>query len=572
MADNLLLDQAVQAHREGRTREAERGYLAVLERNPAEPSALHLLGLLLSERGDHGSAIPLLGLSIQLHPNPADSAAWVCNLGLGLERAGQFDAALCSFRQAAALDRGYAEALVRFGRRRCQEQSPAAGFEAFRLAVEADPNSVTAWFHLGVAALVKQAPETAYEAFRRAAGLDPLCFEAWNNLGDLEIARGRAEEAVHCYRRSIAVNPAYVPARYNLGIALQNHGRTAEAEREYEDLLKIDPEHADTLNNLGAIRLGQNRLGEAIQILTQALQSNPDHVDACWNLGLAHLAAGEFQQGWAGYEARLRQPGFPARGFSAPRWSGEPVAGKRIYVWAEQGLGDTLQFMRYIPLLKAMGAEVIFEVQDRLLPLLGDFAVARGGEPAGMDFHSPLLSLPRFFPGIPAVWRPGCFPALSPANRERKRIGICWGANVNHSKARHRSVPLRTLLPLAGVTGCEFVSLQGGPQRSELGEVAAEWRIETPERPDGTLADLAAVVAGLDLVISVDTMVAHLAATIGVSTWTLLPYAADWRWQLGREDSPWYPEMRLFRQQAPGGWPEVAVRVSGSLREWLRKF
>jgi tetratricopeptide (TPR) repeat protein len=512
----------------------------------------------------------LLGLSIQLHPNPAASAAWVCNLGLGLERAGQLGAALCSFRQAASLDRGYAEALVRFGRRRCQEEGPAAGFEAFQLAAEADPACVTAWFHLGVAALVKQSPETAYEAFRRAADLDPLCYEAWNNLGDLEIARGRMEEAVHCYRRSIAANPAYVPARYNLGIALQNDGRTEEAAREYEDLLKIDPEHADTLNNLGAVRLGQNRLDEAIQNLTRALQSNPDHVDACWNLGLARLALGDFQKGWAGYEARLRQPGFPARSFQAPRWSGEPAEGKRIFVWAEQGLGDTIQFMRYLPLLWEMGAEVVFEVQDRLAPLFGDLAVPRGGEAAGVDFHSPLLSLPRFFPGIPAVWRPGCFPSPSPANRERKRIGICWGANVNHSKARHRSVPLRTLLPLAGAAGCEFVSLQGGPQRSELEEIAGEWKIGTPERPDGSVADLAGIIAGLDLVISVDTMVAHLAATIGVSTWTLLPYAADWRWQLGREDSPWYPAMRLFRQREPGGWPEVAAQVSDALREWRK--
>lgn len=559
------LAEAAQAHHRGEWNHAERIYREILESNPVDPSALHLLGLLLSERGDHEHALPLLSLSLQLHPRPAEAAAWVCNLGLATERAGRLDLAFRSFREAARLDKAYGEALVRFGRRRCEAGDNASGAEAFRSATEFDPESVLGWFHYGVAAMIERDFDSARCAFQQATRIDPASHESWNNLGDLEAARGAPAAAIACYRRAIAASPAYIPARYNLGLILQNCERTVESEAEYHALLDLDPRHADTLNNLGAIYLSRNRVREALDTLRAGVAADPNHVDCRWNLGLAHLALGDYRRGWARYEARLEQPGFPKREFAIPRWSGEDPAGRTIHVWAEQGLGDTIQFLRYLPMLTAKGARVTFEVQDRLLPLMPKLARRRGDVPAEAEFHCPLLSLPALIEGIPPVWDPFALGTAPEFSLPGLKVGLCWGANPDHVKGRHRSMHLLELAGLGGIPGYSFVALQRGPQLAELGQSGGLWKPHCVESEGGTIADLAAVIRTLDLVISVDTMIAHLAATLGKATWVMLPFAADWRWGLEREDSPWYPTMRLFRQNAPGDWTGVVTRVRTAL-------
>jgi len=564
-----LLAVATSAHRQGDAEGAERIYWKILEQNPLEPSALHLLGVLMSERGDYANALPLLSLSLRFHPHPEDSAAWVCNLGLAFERAGDVKQAFECFREAVRLDKRYSEALVRFGRRLCEAESPTAGLEAFQTAAQSDPASLLAWFHYGVTAMVARDFESAYRAFQRATQLDPRSYESWNNLGDLEAAQGKPEEAIACYRRALEADPRYIQARYNLALILQNAGRLAEAESEYGTLLIFDPHHADTLNNLGAIRLSQNRLAEAIGILEKSAAAHPTHVDSRWNLGLAHLAMGNYARGWQGYEARLLQPAFPKREFRIPRWTGEYPTDRAIHIWAEQGLGDTIQFLRYLPILTARGARVTLEVQDRLLSLLPGLARRKGDVPADTDFHCPLMSLPAYFEGIPDIWNPFATPAPPNLPLPGLRVGVCWGANPEHVKAAHRSMPFAALARLGEASGCSFVALQRGPQLAEIEQAGSGWKPLCLESEEGTVADLAAMISTLDLVISVDTMVLHLAATLGKPTWAMLPFAADWRWGVDRPDSPWYPTLKLFRQPSPGEWTPVVDEVQAALGSFV---
>jgi tetratricopeptide (TPR) repeat protein len=637
------LQAGLAEHRAGNLSVAAQHYCKTLESAPSDADALHLLGLLLSENGEHGRALAMLSRAVELRPN----ATFLANLGLALRRAGDQAAAIAAYREALRFDplhtptlgklgrvlidagehaeaervllqalfvdalnpelrnalgharaaqRRYAEARADFAQALAIDPSfteagenlahallhlanaeAAAGSWESAAALFAEgrarsPQSAALWYGSGLASMALGRSEEAAQFYTRAIVLAPEMAEAHNNLGHLQQAAGDVSAALRSYERALAGKPDYSDARYNLALTLQNAGRVPEAETQYERLLEGEPTHPDALNNLGGIRLSQNRVEQAKLYLTRALGRAPTHVDARWNLSLAHLTLGEWEKGWSFYEARLEQSAFPKRDFGCPRWRGESLSGKTICVWAEQGLGDTIQFMRYLPLLIEAGARVAFEVQERLHPFLSsllrdipEVAVhPRGGELPSTVFHIPLLSLPSHFPGIPPVWLPG---RVEPAPRQSTQltVGLCWAGHPHHIKGRHRSIPLVELTPLGEHSRARFVSLQRGPQEAERNALPGPWRPLQVETDSGGIAELASLIASLDLVITVDTMVAHLAGTIGKPVWTLLPFAADWRWMLDREDSPWYPNMRLFRQSAPGEWAPVVARIGSAL-------
>jgi len=549
-------------------------YRQVLRMEPLHAPTLGKLGRALSESGHSAEAESVLLSAVQ-----CDGASPELRNALGHVRAaqGRCAEACQDFKAALALDPAYTEAADNCARAllQCGHEAASGGDwrRARDLYTEACRHASTltaAWYHRGLAASALRLLPEARGCYERAIDLDFHCAEAHNNLGHLLQAEQDTQGAIAAYERALAIRPGYSDARYNLALTLQNTGRVGEARTQYELLLVADPGHADALNNLGALCLAENRLPDAKTCFERALARQPAHVDSRWNLSLASLAAGDFRRGWQLYEARLEQAGFPRRKFSSPRWRGQRLEGRAILVWSEQGLGDTIQFLRYLRLLTEGGARVVFEVQPRLHSLLKGLpdieVVERGNVPPCTDYHIPLLSLAGCFPEIPPVWFPVPVAAAALVGGAGKKVGLCWAGHPDHIKGRNRSIPLAELAPLAQLQGVRLISLQRGPAVSEMDSLGNTWQLEVVEQPDGTVADLASLLQGLDLVISVDTMVAHLAATLGKPVWTLLPFAADWRWQLEREDSLWYPSMRLFRQDQPGQWASVVARVANCLQ------
>ena len=384
--------------------------------------------------------------------------------------------------------------------------------------------------------------------------------------------KGQYDEAIAAHRRSIAINPkSHVPF-FNLGNALKDKGQTDEAIAAYRQALGLRPNYPEAHFNVGTSFGDKGQTAEAIAAYRQAIALDPNYAAAHWNLALMLLARGEFQEGFKEHQWRWECKGLPRRrNFAQPQWDGSPLAGRTILLHAEQGFGDTLQFIRYAPLVAARGATVIVGSVPELHRLLqGTPGVSRwlasGETLPPFDVHCPLMSLPharsarrwKTIPqsvpylhadaGLSAWWR----NESGRHDSNRFKVGLSWAGNPTHVNDRNRSLSLAALGPLAQVQGVSFYSLQKGDSARQPRPSGLELIDRTEDLKD--FADTAALVANLDLVISVDSAVAHLAGAMGKPVWTLLPFTADWRWLLEREDSPWYPTMRLFRQAARGDW------------------
>ena len=455
------------------------------------------------------------------------------------------------------------------------EQEAAAN--EYRRIARQRPECAEAWFNLGVIHTLESRLEEAAEAYRNAVHARPVYPEAWNNLALLEYARKDFAACEASYRRALLVAPDYQDALYNFAFLLQEQERLQESLALYERLLGQNPGLEEAQNNLGNVYLKLNRVSDAQRAYRETLALNASHKEAPWNLGFACLLAGDYAQGWLGYEHRLAQREVSGRSWSAPRWDGQFAAGARILVHHEQGLGDTIQFARYLPLLAEGGMQVEVLCQRPLATLLAgtpgvhlcstnpdqlarpDFQVPFPS--LGYHFRTRLDSIPNQVPYLRNQperlenWR-RLFAEL-PAGRFR--VGLVWQGNPGHKNDHNRSLPEKYFEELLDVPNCQFLSLQKG-----TGSAAPDGVNDLAPLLDD-FADTAAAVECLDLVISVDTSVAHLAGALGRPVWTLLPFAPDWRWLLHRSDSPWYPSMRLFRQPVPGDWRAVLRDVKREL-------
>jgi hypothetical protein len=391
----------------------------------------------------------------------------------------------------------------------------------------------------------------------------------------------RAEEAVAQYQQVPAGDPEFTDAYNNLGLAYLSLGRHGEAVDAIRRTLALKPDLAEAHCNLGAVLHAQNRIAEATESYQRALDLDPDLVKAKLNLGMIQLVSGNFTEGWKNYELRWNDAPLHRRDFEQPQWRGEPLNGARILIHAEQGYGDTLQFLRYVPMVRAAGGTVILEVQSRLrrlaAALTGVAQVVCQGDPLpAFDWQCPLLSLPLAF-GTTLETIPAQTPYLSiPEEAHEKmdallwpkdglRVGLIWNGNPTflHDRYRFRSIPLPLFRPIFEIAGLHLFSLQVGEATAQLAQAPGNLIDLSPSVSD--MADTAAQIAKLDLVISADTSVPHLAAALGIPTWVLMPYSPDWRWLQEREDCPWYPSMRLFRQSQPGEWEPVMQRVRSAL-------
>jgi len=429
----------------------------------------------------------------------------------------------------------------------------------------------------------------AAEQLQRAVNLRPDLPRAHNGLGVALEALDEYERAIGSYRRAIHLQPRYPEAHNNLANALRKAGRVAEAVAGYHRAISLRPAYADAYSGLGVALVEQRRVTEAIKYFERAVAIQPDHADAHLNFAGALLLSGDFERGWREYEWRWRssqqRPLAPA--FAQPQWDGSDLAGRTILLHAEQGFGDTFQFVRYVPLVARRGGQVMLSVQRPLAQILRGVegaatVVPSGEEPLNFDLHAPLMSLPRIF-GTTIGTVPAFVPYLRPEpdlvrkwhhtirDRAGYRIGINWQAS-NTRWGRPRSLPLEAFAVLAAIPGVRLICLQKGAAEQQLHTVGIAIEVlQGLDESSGAFLDTAAVMQHLDLVITVDTSIAHLAGALGVPVWVALPFASEWRWLLDRDDTPWYPTMRLFRQPCPGDWfgvlHEMAIAVNRQLSD-----
>ena len=437
--------------------------------------------------------------------------------------------------------------------------------------------------NLGVSLRARGRLAEAEDCFRRAAELKPGFLDAWNNLGNVRNEQRKYAEAISTYDEILRVHPECAETHNYMGITRQAEGKLADAVECHRRALGIKPTYAEAYRDLGFALRELGRLEEAADAYQQAIRLRPDYAEAHNNLAMLRLLQGDFANGWPEFEWRWRTGTLAPRGFSQPRWDGGALAGRTILLHAEQGLGDVFQMIRYAPLVKRRGGRVVVECFASLLPVLANCGGVDqwiSGEPLpAFDVYAPLMSLPGLC-GTTLATIPAEIPYISvdPNRVERWRtrldatpgfkVGICWQGSTVHKNDHRRSVPLSRFAALAEVAGVQLVSLQLGFGAEQIASAGFEVR-ELADRtldPGESWLDTAAILCALDLVIAVDTSVAHLAGVMGRPVWVLLPFAPDWRWLLGREDSPWYPTMRLFRQKQSGDWAELFGRVAERLR------
>lgn len=534
----------------------ERAARPLTEAYPQSALAWKALGLALVATERAEEALPVLERSIALKADDAEVHAYQADAFRRLGRAARAEA---SYKQAIALQ-------------------PGVG----------GPH-----FELGKLLFARDRFDEAEGHFRRAIEGKPAHADAHSCLGTTLRQLGRIDEAEGCFRRAQSLDPDNTIHPYNLGNLLRDADRMEDAEAPYRRALALDPANRLAMNNLADTFVERGRFAEARDLLQQAIALHRDYATAHWNKSLIDLRLGNFAEGWRGYEWRWRYEGFPTprRDLPHPLWLGkEPVDGKTVAVPWEQGLGDTIQFCRYLPMLEARGARVLFAPQPKLRGLmkgipgtvelvdLSDLVERR----VTFDFQVPLISLPlAFATAIDNI--SGGVPYLhaDPARVERWRsrvgghgfkIGICWQGNPGLLD-RGRSFPVSCFAGIARLPGVRLINLHKGEGLAQLSSPPEGLHVETlgddfDAGPDA-FVDSAAVMTLCDLVITSDTAVAHLAGALGVRTWVALKFAPDWRWQVDRTDSPWYPTVRLFRQRSRGDWQPVFREIETELGRLL---
>jgi Flp pilus assembly protein TadD len=452
-----------------------------------------------------------------------------------------------------------------------------------------EPSHSEAHNELGIVFAKTGRSEDAIAEFREALRLAPKAVGAWNNLGKALAEQGRGEDAAACYHEALRLAPTGPRAWLNLGILRAEQGREGEATACFQEVVRLKPDYAEGHYNLGKVLLDLGQPDQALAQFEEAIRLRIDYSEAHLGRAMVWLLQGDYEKGWPEYEWRLKCGGFRgvrSQGANATplaRWDDSSLSRRTILLAAEQGLGDAIQFIRYAAMVKERGGTVIVEAQSKVLPVLAacpgvDRLVETDTTLPEFDFYAPLLNLPAIF-GTTVATIPARTPYLfADSDRverwrqelkpiEGSRIGIVWQGDPRNKGDRKRSVRLEQFSPLARIEGVRLVSLQVGPGTEQVAALADRFPlIDLGGRFDShSLMDAAAALKSLDLIITVDTAIAHLAGAMGVLVWVLLPYASDFRWMLSRDDSPWYPSMRLWRQSEPGDWSGVFDRLAQAI-------
>ena len=555
-----------------------------LRLDPDAPGVHNNLGLVLKDQGKPEEAEASFRQALRLL---ADAFEVHNNLGTLLKEQGRADEAETSLRRVVRLRPDLPEAHNNLGLVLLERGKIEEAEESFRLALRINPQFADAHNNLGLALKEQQKLGEALTSLQHALRLKADSAEVHNNLGMVFKDLERLEDAETSFRRLIRLLPTRAEFHDNLGLVLREQGRIDEAEASFRAALRHNPGYASAHSNLGMMHAEQERFDEAEASFQQAIHLNPNLAEAHYNLGQHRLRLGDFEGGWDEYEWRLKvKEKVPSRrSYPQPTWDGSPLNGRTILLHAEQGLGDTFQFLRYTRLVRERGGTILLECPEKLFPLLGpcagiDQLFASGSPLPQFDVHTSLMSLPRIF-GTRLETIPATVPYImaDPAlikhwQRELeplagRKVGIVWQGNPRHAGDRLRSIPLEQFGPLTRVQGIHLISVQKGLGIEQLPAFAARYPIidlgSRPDEASGVFVDTAAVMMNLDLVVTCDTAAGHLAGALGVPVWMALPVLPDPRWLLGREDSPWYPTMRLFRQSRRGDWDGVFERIAGAL-------
>jgi tetratricopeptide (TPR) repeat protein len=529
---DALVDQGLVHQQNGRLAEAESHYDCALAQEPRHIEALHLLGLVRHQTGRYLEAVELIQRAIALKASPCP--VLLTNVGAALQESKRWDEAEESYRKAIQVKRDYLPA------------------------------------HENLCRLLPIRGKTAAAA------------DAWMSIGDQLLDMGKPQEAYIRYRLAFQFKPDDAVLLHGLATTLASQGRLEESLFMYRAALSKDPKYALCWTNMGWVLSQLGRLDEAIGNFRQAIHLAPEYAEAHMCLAATLLRMGQFSEGWAEYEWRWKSSAkqFVRQSRNQPEWRGEPLGGRTLLVESEQGLGDILQFVRYVELLRTRGERVLFRCPEPLQPLLREYSIIgdcliRSEEALPhFDFFVPLLSLPRIF-GTTVETVPANVPYLQvPTNRVEScrqrigvrkafRIGIVWQGSTSYSDDSQRSFHLNKFGPLAYFPGVELVCLQKGNGTEQIEQASFPVRtLGDAFDENGPFLDTAAVMKSLDLVIAPNTSIAHLAGALNVPVWVILScVASDWRWITNRDDSPWYPSMRLFRQNVGGDWDEVFNRV-----------
>jgi tetratricopeptide (TPR) repeat protein len=572
---------AVAALNLGDLKKAIAACAAALDLSPNFAQAYALLGVALAQSGYHRAAVVCCRSAIQLSPDFAEAHA---ALGSAYEATHQHDEAAESLKTALRLKPDDPAAWARLGRVLMALGRPAEAAAAFAEAMARGRRDAETALGRGNALRAIGHVEDALECYGEARALRPDLPEPWMNAGVALQDLGRIEAAIESYRKALALDLRSADIWRNLGTALQSIGKFDDARNAYETALTLRPADADAAGYLAATLTEAGALKAAAAAFNTALALSPDDPDIRFNHGLFLLKSGQLGAGWAEHEWRWRGI-MPPHGINAPQWQGEPAEGCRILVHWEQGFGDTLQFVRYVPLLAERGLKVVLQVQKPLRRLMEDLdgvdrLLAESEPRPEVDLHCPMLSLPfAFRTEIDAI--PARIPYLraAPAAVDGWRyrigqeisglkVGLVWaGQSRKDTRAfytdKRRSIDIAELLPLAGVPGVRWFSLQKDVPPSP--ESAGAFAMTDLMEHAADFADTAALIANLDLVVTVDSAVAHLAGALGKPVWMLSRFDGCWRWLNGRDDSPWYPAMRIYRQTTPGDWSPAIARLRADL-------
>ncbi len=615
----LMLNRAVSAYNTGKLFDAEQICQQIITKKHNFFEALYLLATIQSRLNKKDAALENYDRALAIRPNVADA---LNNRGVILHALKKFDAAVASYDRALAVKTDYVEAFYNRGitlQALNRLDEALAGYDRV-LAIQ--PNHAEALSNRGNVLRALKRLDEALASYDRFLAVRPNDAGVHYSRGNTLTELGRLDEALASYDRSLAIQPNHAEAFYNRGVTLQKMKRLDEALTSYDRALAMRSDYAEALCNRGVILHELKRFDEALksydralvacpdlaeafsnrgntfQALKQfdeasasyarAIEVRPDFAEAHWHEALLRLLTGDFDRGWKKYEwrwetERLRNT---KRHFTQPLWLGQiDISGKTILLHAEQGLGDTIQFCRYVPLVAARGARVILEVQKPLAELMSSLAgvaqiVSKGDPLPDFDFHCPLLSLPLAFTTrletipSPTPYLRAASQALKNWNerlgpRSRPRIGLVWSGSPTHTNDHHRSVGLSSLLSLLDIDAT-VISLQKDIRPDDAMALKARSDLLHFGNELKDFSDTAALVSHLDLVISVDTSVAHLAGALAKSVWVLLPFVPDWRWLLDQDDNPWYPSARLFRQDATRTWDNVIAGVGAALRDFVQ--
>jgi len=510
---------AVRHHQAGRLDQAEHSYRSLLESAPDDPAVLHSLGVLAHQRRENDLAVELLEKAIAINQNVPQ---FHNNLGIALKALGKFEEAVTACEKAVALEPGYAQ--------------------------------------------------------------------AFKNLGNALLSCGKSEKAVQAYRKVIALKPGCAEAYNDLAIVLAKQGNYDEAMANSARAIEIKPDYAHPYNTMASTCHMRGEFDKAIENCRKALQLKPDCPEAHNNLGMTLLLKGQFEQGWAEYAwRRLAGDVDHVNRLENPGWDGCCFKGKTLLIHCEQGMGDNIQFVRYLPMVKQRGGTVVFTAGSPLADLLRtvdgiDIILEAASDRLRnmkFDYCVSVLDLPGIF-GTTAETIPAKVPYIfaepekvrfwrSKVDGDKFKVGIAWAGSQVHDNDRNRSCLLRDFLPLSGIEGVAVYGLQKGPATRQIEELAGDITVTNFGEQFKDFTDTAAAVENMDLIISVDTAVLHLAGAMGKPAWGLLPFVPDWRWMLDRADSPWYPTIRLFRQSQWGDWADVFGRVAGQLQQLIHR-